>query len=68
MIWNQRQLHRVLTEYLRHYNTVRPHRSLDLQPPRPTLRLRLVEPDTIESSVQRVDILGGLIHEYRPAA
>jgi putative transposase len=35
LVWNERQLHRVLTEYLRHYNTVRPHRSLDLQPPRP---------------------------------
>jgi Integrase core domain len=34
LIWNQRQLHRVLIEYLRHYNTVRPHRGLDLQPPR----------------------------------
>jgi putative transposase len=35
LVWNKRQLHRVLTEYLRHYNTVRPHR-LDLQPPRPS--------------------------------
>ena len=35
LIWHERQLHRVLTEYLRHYNTVRPHRSLDPQPPNP---------------------------------
>jgi putative transposase len=35
IIWNERHLRRVLTEYLRHYNTVRPHRSLDLQPPSP---------------------------------
>jgi putative transposase len=68
LIWNQRQLHRVLTEYLRHYNTVRPHRGLNLQPPRPASRLTLVEPGTVESSVQRVDVLGGLIHEYRPGA
>jgi putative transposase len=67
LIWNQRQLHRVLTEYVRHYNTVRPHRSLELQPPRPT-RLTPVEPGGRESSVERVDVLGGLIHEYRPAA
>ena len=39
LIWNQRQLHRVLTEYLRHYNTARPHRSLDLQAPNPASRL-----------------------------
>jgi putative transposase len=68
LIWNQRQLHRVLTEYLRHYNTVRPHRGLDLQPPRQGARLTLVEPGTGDSSVQRVDVLGGLIHEYRRAA
>jgi hypothetical protein len=58
----------VLTEYLRHYNTVRPHRSLDLQPPRPVSRPALVEPVTGGSSVERVDVLGGLIHEYRRAA
>jgi putative transposase len=68
LVWNQRQLHRVLTEYLRHYNTVRPHRSLDLQPPRLAPRLTLVEPSGRESPVQRVDVLGGLIHEYRRAA
>ncbi|MCA2219487.1 integrase core domain-containing protein [Jidongwangia harbinensis] len=68
LIWSPRQLHRVLTKYLCHYNTVRPHRSLDLRPPRPASRLTLVEPGTGESSVQRVDVLGGLIHEYRRAA
>jgi transposase InsO family protein len=67
LVWNERQLHRVLTEYVRHYNTVRPHRSLDLQPPHPAPQLTLVEPGTVES-VQRVDVLGGLIHEYRHAA
>ena len=33
MIWNQRQLRRVLTEYLRHYNTARPHRRRGLRRP-----------------------------------
>jgi hypothetical protein len=28
----------------------------------------LVEPGTGESPVQRIDVLGGLIHEYRRAA
>ena len=68
LVWNDRQLYRVLSEYRRHYNTVRPHRSLDLQPPRPVSRPMLVEPGTPNSSVQRVDVLGGLIHEYRRAA
>jgi transposase InsO family protein len=67
LVWNDRQLYRVLTEYLRHYNTVRPHRSLDLQPPCPASRLTLVKQDTAES-VQRMDVLGGLIHEYRRVA
>jgi putative transposase len=68
LVWNERQLHRVLTEYLRHYNTVRPHRSLDLQPTRPASGLTLVEPGIVAKPVQRVDVLDGLIHEYRHAA
>jgi transposase InsO family protein len=28
LIVNERHLHRVLTDYLRHYNAVRPHRAL----------------------------------------
>ena len=68
LVWNERQLCLVLTEYLHHYNTVRPHRSLDLEPPRQAPRLTLVESGTDASSVQRVDVLGGLIHEYRRAA
>jgi hypothetical protein len=62
----------VLTEYLRHYNTVRPHRSLNLQPPNPAdpiRRLALVDSSsTVERPVRRIDVLGGLIHEYRRAA
>ena len=68
LIWNQRQLHRVLTEYLRHYNTARPRRSLDLQPPTPARALTLVESSTAAQSVRRIDVLDGLIHEYRRAA
>jgi putative transposase len=73
LIWNRQQLHHVLAEYLRHYNTARPHRSLELQPPDPIRRLTLVkpcaaQPSTVELAVQRVDVLGGLIHEYRRAA
>jgi putative transposase len=69
LIWNQQQLHRVLTEYLHHYNTARPHRSLNLQPPDPARRLTLVDSSsTVEGPVRRVDVLGGLIHEYQRAA
>jgi transposase InsO family protein len=67
LIWTQRQLYRVLTEYLRHYNNARPHRSLDLQPPKPRPALTLIK-SIVEQPVRRVDVLGGLIHEYHRAA
>jgi hypothetical protein len=68
LVWNERQLQRVLTEYLRHYNTVRPHRALDLQPPAAAHTLTAVGSATATAAVERVDVLGGLIHEYRRAA
>ena len=73
LIWNQHQLHRILGEYLEHDNGGRPHRSLQLQPPEPARHLRLVEPSgdrppAVISTVERIDVLGGLIHEYRHAA
>jgi transposase InsO family protein len=67
LIWNERQLQRVLTEYLRHYNTSRPHRALDLQPPAAPRPLTAVG-WSVAPVVERVDVLGGLIHEYRRAA
>ena len=68
LVWNQRQLHRVMTEYLRHYNTVRPHRALDLQPPAARRILTTVRGSPATPAVERVDVLGGVIHEYRHAA
>ena len=69
LIWNQHQLHQVLIEYLRHYNTSRPHRSLNLQPPSPARRLKLVESSsTVERPIRRIDVLDGLIHEYQRVA
>jgi transposase InsO family protein len=64
LIRNAGHLHRVLTIYLQHYNQSRPHRSLDLQPPIPS---GLPQPIG-HGPVQRVDVLGGLIHEYQRAA
>ncbi len=70
LIFNRRQLERVLRIYVRHYNEQRPHRALDLcapdpsrSPPAPSGR-----PVSSTASVQRRDLLGGLIHEYEPAA
>jgi transposase InsO family protein len=62
LIISRRHLERVLAEYVAHYNRARPHRSLDLTPPR---GMTVIDsPGTIT----RHDVLGGLIHEYDLAA
>jgi putative transposase len=67
LIWNGAHLHRVLTRYLEHYNTARPHRGLDLDVPVPDPAAPARTLPT-PGRVERVDVLGGLIHEYRHAA
>jgi putative transposase len=66
LILNRRHLERVLAVYVEHYNSARPHRSLDLQTPLPAPRLP-ARTGHVEQ-IHRVDRLGGLIHEYRHAA
>jgi transposase InsO family protein len=69
LIWSRGHLQRVLTGYLEHYNTGRPHRGIGLEVPAPVDALRSVESFTDpHARVERVDVLGGLIHEYRRAA
>jgi putative transposase len=67
LVWNRRHLEGVLTEYVRHYNTARPHRGIGLNVP---IRAPEPTPASIEQirRVERADVLGGLIHEYRHAA
>jgi hypothetical protein len=63
LIWNRRHLERVLSAYVAHYNLARPHRGLGLEVP--------VAPDSVPlgtGPIERVDVLGGLIHEYHRAA
>jgi putative transposase len=67
LIWNARQLHQVLTGYLRHDNTARPHRGIDLDVPVPASVATLTVLPAA-TRVERVDVLGGLIHEYHRAA
>jgi putative transposase len=68
LIVNERHLRRVLTEYLRHYNAARPHRSLgQLTPAQADTR----RPDQIglaEYRIRRKQVIGGLTHEYYLAA
>ncbi len=67
LTWNRRHLERVLTDYIAHYNTARPHRGIDLHVPVPPAE---PTPAGIEDirHIERVDVLGGLLHEYRHAA
>jgi transposase InsO family protein len=65
LIRSERHAERVLRELVAHYNHQRPHRGIDLEPPVPDLAVPQFESgDTVE----RVDRLGGLLHEYRLAA
>ena len=67
LIVNRRHLERVLRVFADHYNTHRPHRSLQLTPPPAHVsKLRVISPPS--AGVERRDRLGGLIHEYRHAA
>ena len=51
-----------LGDYVDHYNCARPHRGLQLIPPRPPAASHAT------GAIRRRDILGGLIHEYELAA
>ncbi|MBA2560185.1 MAG: transposase [Propionibacteriales bacterium] len=57
----------VLDEYVAHYNTHRPHRSLDQQPPAGR-QLRIITGDAQLDRVERKEVLGGLINQYAHAA
>ena len=66
LIFGRRHLERVLKAYVAHYVAERPHRGLRLAVPAgdrtPQVRRMTRTP------VERRDVLGGLIHEYRWAA
>jgi putative transposase len=65
LIYGRRHLERVLQTYVAHYVAERPHRGLNLAVPAGN-RTPLVPGAT--RPVERRDVLGGLIHEYRRAA
>ena len=66
LIYDRRHLERVLGAYVAHYVAERPHRGLNLAVPAGT-RTPQVR-GTPRTPVERRDVLGGLIHEYRWAA
>jgi putative transposase len=67
LIVGRGHLEQILRVYVEHYNAHRPHRALELDPPDPTASPTLLN-DNHRTRVHRRDLLGGLLHEYRPAA
>jgi transposase InsO family protein len=64
LILGERHLRSILAEYARHYNGHRPHQGLQQEPPQ---RQSSQTPD-ITARIERRQVLGGLISEYRRAA
>ena len=68
IIWNQRQLQRLVTDYIDHYTNHRPHRSLEQRPPHRNQRQVSAVRDTAQLRVVRSARCVGLINEYNNAA
>ena len=64
LIFGERHLRVVMTEYEAHYNGRRPHRSQELRPPRPDHPAA----DLSRERIKRRPVLGGLLNEYERAA
>jgi putative transposase len=64
LIFGEQHLPRVLAAHATHYNQRRPHRALQLRPPRPTSPV----PEPVYGRIRRRPILGGLLNEYETAA
>jgi putative transposase len=67
LIVGRSHLEEILRVYVEHYNRHRPHRALGLEPPDRPAGLAVVG-EAQPGEVRRRDLLGGLLHEYRPAA
>ncbi len=66
IIWNQRQLERLVTDYVDHYNSHRPHRSLEQRQPEAPHDQPPSAPASV--TVLRATRCDGLINEYENAA
>lgn len=64
LILGRQHLTTVLMIYLKHYNTHRPHRTLDQRPPNSPEHTHGPPPE----QVRRTRLLGGLINEYQQVA
>jgi putative transposase len=68
LIFNRHHLDAVLSEYLHHYNSHRPHRSLNQRAPLDGAVISPPGKPPNGGDLRRRDLLGGIIHEYELAA
>ena len=68
LIVNEHHLRQLLTEYLQHYDTARPHRSLGQLAPAQAGTQRPDPVNLAEYRIRRKQVLGGLTREYYIAA
>jgi transposase InsO family protein len=68
LIVSEHHLRQVLTEYLRHYNTARPHRALGQLTPAQAGSCPPEPVNLADHRIRRKQVLGGLTHEYYVAA
>jgi putative transposase len=61
-IWSERQLYRVLKQYVQYFNGERPHQGIGQAVPQPSF------PTTQEGKIVSFLILGGLHHSYKRVA
>ena len=66
LIWNERQLRKLIVEYLDHYNDHRPHRGINQNSPT-NIDHESADPVPIDP-IRRQRILDGLVNEYHHAA
>ena len=64
VVINERHLRHVLREFVRHYNTARPHQTLELDVPEPGTG----PPAAPHGPIISRPVLGGLTHEYERKA
>jgi len=67
LIVSEHHLRQVLTEYLAHYNSARPHRALGQLAPGQS-HTRPPQVNLTEHRIRRKQVLGGLTSEYQIAA
>jgi putative transposase len=65
LIWHEKQLHRLLKEYVLYFNQARPHQGLQQRIPDPPGH---AAPLNQPNQVIAVPVLGGLHHDYQRAA